>query len=601
MLRRVGGGAAGGSRRAFPRAIRCGVALAILSVAAPLLGADRHVPAQYPTIQHAIIAAFDGDRILVAPGVYPERIDLLDKELEVIGTAGAAQTTLDAPSSGSAVTIAGGQGASTRIEGLTITGGIGQVVGFPPALVGGGIYIEGAHPTIEGCAILGNTATNGGGAYLDASAARFIDCAFQGNSASEGGALVAVDSAPILEGCAFNSNAAFARGGAIHMLRTPADILGATFTGNEAARGGALSLVDSDVEIIDATIAANIALGAGGGLSLDDFSDVELTDVSILGNTASRGGGLDISHFSNAILYRVEVVGNVASEGGGVRVFESFPLIESCTIRGNDATAPGTGSGEGGGLYLQLRADALIRNTIIAENSAAAGGGLFIRWESEPLLVHATIADNSAPAAGAIGLDNYSFPEIWNSILWGNGPAAASLSTDPESGFDIRSSDVEGGFPGDGIGPSPGNVDVDPLLDPDYRLNICSPVIDLGSLAAPSLPPLDIDGSPRVQGPAPDLGAWESPAGSGHCFVRGDVNIDEAVDLGDVGLSLAWLFASGAPLPCLDAADADDSGAIDIADPIRVLSFLFEGGAPPPPPTVEAAPDPTTDALPCAM
>lgn len=605
MLRRNGGGAGPGhARRALPGAIwdpaSVAMVLSVVVLAVTTVGAvDRHVPASYPTIQHAIVASFDGDRVLVAPGVYEEKIDLLEKEISVIGTGGATLTTIDAQSTGSAITIAGGQGADTVIEGLTITGGLGQVVGFPPTLSGGGIYIEGSHPTIAGCRILGNTASNGGGIYLDFSAATIRECEFEGNEAAEGGAVVAVDSMPLFESCIFSVNSAFGRGGAVHMLRTPADFIGAVFTGNSSARGGALSLVDSDVEIISAVISANTSLGQGGGLSLDNFSDVELTDVSIIGNTADLGGGLDLSHFSNAILVRVEVRDNGASEGGGARIFESTPVLEGCRIQDNVATLPGTGSGEGGGLYLQLRADALIRNTIIAGNTAAAGGGLLIRWQSAPHLVHVTIADNSAGSGGAILLDNDTFPTIWNSILYGNGAPAASLESDPESGFDIRSSDVEGGFPGDGIGPSPGNVDVDPLLTPLYQLEICSPVIDLGSLAAPSLPPFDIDGAPRVQGGAPDLGAWESPAGTGHCFQRGDVNADAAIDVGDVAASLSWLFAAGVQLPCIDAVDVDDNGAVDIADPVRALSFLFAGGAPPPPPLDSPAPDPTPDLLPC--
>jgi hypothetical protein len=39
-------------------------------------------------------------------------------------------------------------------------------------------------------------------------------------------------------------------------------------------------------------------------------------------------------------------------------------------------------------------------------------------------------------------------------------------------------------------------------------------------------------------------------------------------------LVLGSLFAGGPPLPCPDAADADDSGVLDITDPIAVLGYL---------------------------
>ena len=52
--------------------------LAALLFNAPVAHATvRHVPADFPTIQAAIAASADGDRVLVAPGFYAERIDFL--------------------------------------------------------------------------------------------------------------------------------------------------------------------------------------------------------------------------------------------------------------------------------------------------------------------------------------------------------------------------------------------------------------------------------------------------------------------------------------------------------------------------------------------
>ncbi len=598
MLNRSRG--AGGARTLGrpPVTISFGAAILVitLGIASPLRAVDRLVPSVYATIQLAINAAVSGDRVLVDPGTYPEKINLLGKNLEVIGVSGASLTLLNAGLTGSAITIAGGQGASTRIEGFTITGGLGQLVGVPLTLSGGGIYISQAHPTIIGCDIVFNQASNGAGVYLNLSAAQIIDCTFSENSAAEGGGIVAVDSAPLIQNCSFTLNFVYARGGALHYLRSLGDIIGCTFTGNTAARGGAISLVDSDPELIDCVVSGNTAIDEGGGISLDDFADPEMTQVLVTDNTAALGGGIDFSHFCQAILVDVEVVGNTASEGGGIRMFESCPLLERCRIIGNDATGLGPGSGEGGGLYLQLRADPLIRNSIIAENNALYGGGLFGRWESEPRLIHATVAANTAVIqAGGIYADHYSIPLIWNSIVYGNiAPADPTLFADPESSFVVRFSDIEGGFPG------PGNLGIAPLLTPAYTLGVCSPVIDRASAAAPDFPPFDIDGHPRIQGLGPDMGSWESPPGTGHCFSRGDVNADEAIDLGDVLTSLSWLFGGTSVISCEDAADVNDSGTLDISDPIQILGYLFMGAGPPPPPEISRpGPDPTPDALPC--
>jgi hypothetical protein len=83
-------------------------------------------------------------------------------------------------------------------------------------------------------------------------------------------------------------------------------------------------------------------------------------------------------------------------------------------------------------------------------------------------------------------------------------------------------------------------------------------------------------------------------------FRRGDTTGDERVDISD-GLSiLSHLFLRGAAPACRDAADADESGAIDISDAIRIFGFLFLGSPPPPPPGPHTCGvDLTADALDC--
>ena len=49
----------------------------------------------------------------------------------------------------------------------------------------------------------------------------------------------------------------------------------------------------------------------------------------------------------------------------------------------------------------------------------------------------------------------------------------------------------------------------------------------------------------------------------------------------------------------MKSADANDSGTVDIADPVFLLNFLFSGGPTPPAPFSECAFDPTDDGLTC--
>lgn len=82
-------------------------------------------------------------------------------------------------------------------------------------------------------------------------------------------------------------------------------------------------------------------------------------------------------------------------------------------------------------------------------------------------------------------------------------------------------------------------------------------------------------------------------------FLRGDSNLDAAVDVSDAIFLLDFLFVTATPPECEDAADVNDSGAIDIADAIATLDFLFSAGVTPAAPFPGCGSDPTDDALSC--
>ena len=71
------------------------------------------------------------------------------------------------------------------------------------------------------------------------------------------------------------------------------------------------------------------------------------------------------------------------------------------------------------------------------------------------------------------------------------------------------------------------------------------------------------------------------------------------MDLGDVIFILDGLFGPQA-MPCSDASDSNDDGMQDIADPVMMLTALFNGGdLPPDPGPITCGYDPTFDALDC--
>jgi hypothetical protein len=74
-------------------------------------------------------------------------------------------------------------------------------------------------------------------------------------------------------------------------------------------------------------------------------------------------------------------------------------------------------------------------------------------------------------------------------------------------------------------------------------------------------------------------------------FIRGDMNLDGAVDIADAVRLLLHLF-HGAPSTCQDAGDADNNEVLNIADAIYILEHLFRRGPPPPAPYPQPGIDP---------
>lgn len=70
-------------------------------------------------------------------------------------------------------------------------------------------------------------------------------------------------------------------------------------------------------------------------------------------------------------------------------------------------------------------------------------------------------------------------------------------------------------------------------------------------------------------------------AGRGHCFVWGDADGSEGIDISDAVFLVAYIFGGGtAPTP-ISAGDANCSGEIDISDAIYLVSYIFVEGPEP--------------------
>ena len=263
------------------------------------------------SIQAAIDAAGTGDRVLLAPGTWSERIDFHGKAISVVGLKGAGQTTLDGGAGAPIVRFATGEGPASRLAGVTVTGG-------HAASGAGGIACSGATPTLEDCIVRNNSGKFGGG--------------LTGN--------------PILVRClVLDNTASLTHGGGIY---------GAP-------------------QMTQCVVAGNVATSADGGGMYVPSGSLAATDCVFVGNHAvfadSSGGGVVVKSAASATFTRCVFAQNTASGGvfagiaGGLWAQSASTQLVDCLVLGNTLTGS---SLHGGGVY----GPATLVNTIVRGNSA---------------------------------------------------------------------------------------------------------------------------------------------------------------------------------------------------------------------------------------
>jgi len=179
---------------------------------------------------------------------------------------------------------------------------------------------------------------------------------------------------------------------------------------------------------------------------------------------------------------------------GAVKIEDSSPLIERCTMRLNRENSPSSG-GNGGGLRISGTSMPHIVNCVIVQNVATNnGGGLYVGTDAAPVFVNCTIADNVASNRGG-GIFNAGSMHLWNSILWTNrAPIGPGFSLDHafDTGYSCMQTEHAGGL---------NNILTAPQFvgGGDYALQSSSPCIDKGSSRQSGIdaPDDDHDGESR--------------------------------------------------------------------------------------------------------
>lgn len=275
----------------------------------------------------------------------------------------------------------------------------------------------------------------GGGVHTRSGNPTIVNCTFRDCHAYAGGGIFARQGNPLIQNCIFENNETVARGAGVYLVSTDATVRGCTFRFNHCHEGGSGLHIVSGTPIIEDCF----------------FND----------NTSNENGGAMYNIVATPIINRCTFINNSSINGAAYMNDSGLPILTDCIFRNNIAT------GSGGAVYIGFGFPEF-RNCLFENNSAAFGGGVYNEF-GFPILYNCTLSGNTA-TTDAGGLYDLGLTEmqVYNSIIWGN-----SLPSISGPGIPIvQYSCVEGGWAGDG------NIDADPLFNPDLSLQIGSPAID---------------------------------------------------------------------------------------------------------------------------
>lgn len=504
-----------------------------------------HVPGDQPTIQAGIDAAFVGDTVRVAPGIYTgdgnRDLTFSGKDIVLQSENGPDSTIIDAEGSSSVdhrcMLFTGGESSSARVIGFTFRGG----------------YLTGS-----GSGLLGN----GGGVICLNSSPVFEDCIFTENTSSRHGAglYCANGASPDLIACKFIDNTALQNGGGYASEGAFSTLQDCIFKSNSANYSGALHLGSgSNLTITDCLLYANSSLRSGGAVGLYG-SDPTFQNCNLYAN--SYGTGQIYCLNSNPVLYN-SIIAFGSGSGGAIVCGGSLPQLYCCDIyangggdwvsciasaegiNGNFSSSPYFCDPDNSDFHLLDISECLPENNECGELVGIFGEGCatdlaIFEFSPEYLEFEGTQfqADTLIDTINIvnIGTEPLNWIASWN---------AGWLEVIPTSGSAPAAVEIK--------------VSAEALAGGDYLDSIIFESPDAFNS------PYKINVRFKINGPC-----------QGRC---GNANGDASVNVSDAVFIIGYIFVGGmAPVPVLSCGNANGDTGVNISDVVYIINFVFING-----------------------
>lgn len=247
---------------------------------------QRHVPAEYQTIQAAVDAAFHGDEVIIEPGIYTGpgnyNIYFMGKAITVRSVAPnnpaiVAATIIEPNTYANGFRFDSGEQADSVVDGLTIRRCIHRAA----------IACYSSSPTIRNCIIEDNHDLPKGG----------------------GIGITCYDSSPVISNCVIRNN----YGGGLRCTMSDPTVRNCTFTGNRASHiryygdnetlfGGGILFEGGDISVINCTFSGNVADMGGGICSFGSYANINNVTISnciFRDNDANDGPQIALIDYGN--------------------------------------------------------------------------------------------------------------------------------------------------------------------------------------------------------------------------------------------------------------------------------------------------------------